>query len=35
VAGKATLHLLLRVTDRGSPPLARYRRVVVAVKRET
>jgi len=27
-----TLHFVLRVTDKGSPPLSRYRRVIVAVE---
>ncbi len=28
----ATIHVILRVTDKGSPPLSRYRRVVVTVE---
>ena len=31
VAATATLHLLLIVTDHGSPPLSRYQRVIVTV----
>jgi hypothetical protein len=31
VAGKETIHLILKVTDKGSPPLSRYKRVVVNV----
>lgn len=27
----ATLHFILRVTDKGTPPLSRYKRVVVTV----
>jgi len=26
-----TMHIILAVTDRGSPPLTRYRRVLVTV----
>ncbi|MGH9535750.1 MAG: hypothetical protein ACRD2E_12935 [Terriglobales bacterium] len=26
-----TVHFILRVTDKGTPPLSRYRRVIVTV----
>jgi hypothetical protein len=29
---EVTLHFILRVTDKGSPPLSRYQRVIVTVK---
>jgi hypothetical protein len=32
VDSKQTIHLILTVTDRGSPPLTRYARVIVAVE---
>lgn len=32
VEEEETTHVILRVTDRGSPPLSRYQRVIVTVK---
>jgi hypothetical protein len=32
VAKQETTHVILRVTDRGSPPLSRYRRVIVTIQ---
>jgi hypothetical protein len=34
MGGGGTLHIILAVTDRGSPPLTRYQRVIVDVDRE-
>jgi hypothetical protein len=32
VDSPATIHLILEVTDRGDPPLTRYRRIVLEVR---
>ena len=32
VEHEATAHFILKVTDRGNPPLSRYKRVVLTIK---